>query len=183
MKEIVNLLFEARMLKDIDRTGYAFLGEGRESIADHSFTMGFICFVMARLNPDADNKKLVEMALVHDIPEARTGDQNYVHKKYARVDENLAVSHLVKGLPFGDDIQCLIEEFNGGRTLEARLANDADQLSFVLELKKLKDTGSLSAGKWLPLVIDRLKTDTGRQLAQMILKTPWDQWWTHDYSE
>lgn len=183
MKPIANLFFEMRMLKDIVRSGYAFLGSGRENIAEHSFTMAFICFVMSKLDKKVDGAKLMAMALVHDIAEARTGDMNYVQKKYTQVDEAKAISHLIKPLSFGNDIQSLIEEFNLGETREAKLANDADQLSFVLELKKLEDTGATSAERWLTLVIGRIQTQMGQQMAQSIMDTQWDEWWTNDYSE
>jgi putative hydrolase of HD superfamily len=183
MKPIANLLFEMRMLKDIVRSGYAFLGSGRESIAEHSFTMAFICLIMSKLDTDIDGAKLMAMALLHDIPEARTGDLNYVQKKYTQVNEAKAISHLIKPLPFGKDIKSLIEEFNLGETREAKLARDADQLSFVLELKKLEDTGAASPEKWMPHVIGRIKTQMGRQMAQSIMETQWDEWWMNDYSE
>lgn len=183
MKYISNLLFEARILKDVVRSGYAFLGSGKESIAEHSFMTVFICFVMSRLEADIDTEKLLSMALVHDIAEARTGDLNYVEKKYSKVDEAKAISHLIKPVPFGKDIQNLIEEFNLCETKEALLANDADQISFMLELKKLKDTGAKGPERWLPYVIDRLKTDTGKKMASDIMETNWDEWWANDYSE
>jgi putative hydrolase of HD superfamily len=183
MKHIANLFFEMRMLKDIVRSGYSFLGSGSESIAEHCFTMAFICFVMSKTNKDVDGAKLMAMSLLHDLPEARTGDLNYVQKKYTKVDEAKAISHLIKPLAFGKDIKTLIDEFNLGETREAKLAQDADQLSFVLELKKLADTGASSPERWLPLVIDRIQTQTGRQMAQSIMETQWDEWWANDYSE
>jgi len=183
MKQIANLLFEVRILKDIVRSGYAFLGSGKESIAEHSFMTAFICFAMARIDADINSEKLVTMALVHDIAEARTGDFNYVEKKYSTIDEAKAISHLGKNIPFGRDIKHLIDEFNSGETKEAKLVKDADQISFILELKKLDDTGAKGPEKWLPVIIERLKTDTGRQIAQSILETSWDEWWMNDYSE
>jgi putative hydrolase of HD superfamily len=183
MKEIANLLFEMRMLKDIVRSGYSFLGSGSESVAEHSFTMAFICFVMSRLDENIDGGKLMAMALLHDMPEARTGDLNYVQKKYVQVDEAKAISHLIKPLAFGDDIKSILEEFNLGETREAKLAKDADQISFVLELKKLEDTGAKSPEKWLPLVSGRIKTKVGQQMVKSIMETQWDEWWTNDYSE
>ena len=183
MTRIADLLFEVRMLKDLNRTGYAFLGVGQESIAEHCFTAAFLCFVMARLEPDVDAEKLISMALVHDTAEARTGDLNYVHKHYNTVDEPRAVSDLIQGLDWAEDIPELIDEFNQGETIEARLANDADQLSFILELKKLKDLGATSPASWLSFVVGRLRTDTGKQLAREILGTRWDEWWTRGYSE
>lgn len=183
MENIANLLFEVRILKDIVRSGYAFLGSGKETIAEHSFMTAFICFAMARMDPDADSEKLVSMALVHDIAEARTGDLNYVEKKYCKVDEAKAISHLAGHIPFGKDIKDLVDEFNLGESKEAKLANDADQISFILELKKLMDTGVKGPEKWLPIISGRLLTQTGQRIADAILKTGWDEWWMNDYSE
>jgi putative hydrolase of HD superfamily len=90
---------------------------------------------------------------------------------------------LTKDLPFGADITSLISEFNLGETKEAMLVKDADQLSFILELKKLKDIGAAPADKWLMIVLERLKTDTGRKMARSIMETGWDEWWRHDYTE
>jgi len=84
MKPIANLLFEVRILKDLVRSGYAFLGSGKESVAEHSFMTAFICFVLAKMDPGVDGAKLVAMALVHDLAEARTGDLNYVGKNIHR---------------------------------------------------------------------------------------------------
>jgi putative hydrolase of HD superfamily len=183
MEHIANLLFEVRILKDIVRSGYAFLGSGKETIAEHSFMTAFICFAMARMNPGVNSEKLVAMALVHDIAEARTGDLNYVGKKYCETDEAKAVSHLTRHISFGDEIKALVEEFNLGESEESRLANDADQISFILELKKLMDTGVKGPEKWLPIILGRLMTQTGQRMGEAILKTGWDEWWMHDYSE
>ncbi|MCG8567619.1 MAG: HD domain-containing protein [Desulfobacterales bacterium] len=183
MKSIANLLFEIRLLSDITRSGYAFLGSGDESIAEHSFTTAFICFAMARLEPDLDRERLISMALVHDIPEARIGDFNYVQKKYATADEERAVADMTRNLPFGDEIRSLIQEFNGKKTREAQLANDADQLSFILELKKLKDNGAKPPEYWIPTVEKRLKTDLGKEIGKSLLATRWDEWWMTEYSE
>ena len=74
MKKIAHLLFEAKMLKEIPRSGFHFLGAGKESIAEHSFCTTFIAYVMSQLEPTVDALKLTTMCLVHDLPEARTGD-------------------------------------------------------------------------------------------------------------
>jgi len=37
--------------------------------------------------------------------------------------------------------------------------------------------------KWLPVILKRLKTETGKQIAQSIMETSWDEWWMNDYSE
>ncbi|PIE71094.1 MAG: metal-dependent phosphohydrolase [Deltaproteobacteria bacterium] len=181
MKPIADFLFEAKMLKDTPRAGYAFLGIGRESVAEHSFMITLIGFVMSRLCPDLDSGKLVAMCLLHDLPESRISDLNYVHKKYVTADEPGAVDDMTAQLPFGEEVKALIDEFNAGETPEAQLAKDADQLSFVLELKQLTDLGSPAPDTWLPVVIDRLRTPLGKKLADTILRTRWDAWWMQNY--
>jgi len=181
MKNIVNLLFKARILKDIPRSGYHFLGAGKESVAEHSFSVSFIAFVMSQMEPDVDALKLIAMCLVHDLPEAKTGDLNYVQKKYVTVDENKAVEDITRNLPFGSSLADLINEFNAGRSLEAKLAHDADQLALILDLKALSDIGYNPPKKWLPFALKRLETKTGQTLAQTIMKTEWDAWWLDNY--
>ena len=141
MHPIGNLLFEARMLKDIPRSGYAFLGAGDESVAEHSFITTFIGFIMAQMVPDADGRRLVYMCLVHDLPESRIGDLNYVQKKYVTANENRAIDDTGRDLPMGGALADLMAEFNARKTLESRLAHDADQLALILDLKNLKDIG------------------------------------------
>jgi putative hydrolase of HD superfamily len=177
MKAIANLLFEARILKDIPRSGFHFLGSGSESVADHSFVASFIGFVFSQIVPEANALKLLQMCLIHDLTEARTGDLNYVQKKYLSVDESQAIADLTENLPFGQAVGDLIEEFNAAKTLEAQLAHDADQLALVLELKALHDTGNNGPEGWLPHVVHRMKTSVGQSLAKEILNTASDEWW------
>ncbi|MEZ4602464.1 MAG: HD domain-containing protein [Desulfobacterales bacterium] len=63
------------------------MGASKESVAEHSFCATFIAYVMAMMEPEADSLRLISMCLVHDLPEARTGDHNYVQKKYVTIDE------------------------------------------------------------------------------------------------
>ena len=140
MKKIANLLFEAKMLKEIPRSGFHFLGSGQESVAEHTFSTTFIAYVLAQLQPDIDALKLMSMCLVHDLPEARIGDLNTVQKTYVTADETKALEHTTADLPFGSAITALIEEFNQNSSIEAKLAHDADQIALILELKYLSDT-------------------------------------------
>lgn len=177
MKTIANLLFEARLLKEIPRSGFQFLGSGSESVADHSFITAFIGYVFSQIAPEADALKLLQMCLIHDLTEARTGDLNYVQKKYLSVDNSRAIEDLTEDLPFGKAVADIIEEFNAAESLEAQLAHDADQLALVLELKALHDVGNNGPKAWLPYVVDRLRTNVGQSLAKQILNTASDEWW------
>jgi putative hydrolase of HD superfamily len=181
MKEIANLLFEASMLKEIPRSGYHFLGAGNESVAEHTYCTTIVAFVMSKLEPGVDAAKLVTMCLVHDLAEARTGDLNTVQKKYVSADERKAIAETTRHLPFGQDLADLIREYNSGKSREAKLAHDADQLALVLDLKRLADIGYAAPNGWLPNVLQRLQTDTGKTIAQEIMNTQWDDWWFDNF--
>ena len=181
MKRIAQLLFEAHSLKKLPRSGYQFLGTGQESVAEHSFAATFVAFVLSNMVPDVDANKLIIMSLIHDLPEARIGDLNYVQKFYVQADEDAAVDEMTQDLPFGRAIKTLIDEFNEGTSIEARLAHDADQLAFLVELKELADLGYATPPTWIPNVRERLLTDIGRSMADSILSTPSDLWWRQKF--
>jgi putative hydrolases of HD superfamily len=183
MEEIANFLFEVGMLNKTPRTGFRFLGSGKESVAEHILRTIFIGYSLCKLDPAADELKVLRMCLVHDLPEARTGDQNYMYKKYVTVDEEKAVRELTEHLPFGAEIKTTLEEFNEKKTREALLAHDADQLALILQLKECRDLGNQYSQEWLDFAVRRLCTDPGRKLAETILQTDWTQWWFRDKSD
>ncbi len=177
MKNIANLLFEAKILKEIPRSGYHFLGVGKESVAEHCFSTTFIAYVMSRMETEIDALKLICMCLIHDLPETRIGDLNTVHKKYVKADETKAFKDTIEGLAFGQDLTDLFDEFNAGRSIEAKLAHDADQIALILELKDLMDIGYKPPETWIQNVIGRLQTETGQKIARAVMDTPRDAWW------
>ena len=183
MQSIANFLFEVGMLKRTPRSGMQFLGSGSESVAEHAFRVTCIAYVLARLEPDVDEARLIKLCLLHDLHEARTGDLNYMNKKYITADEDRAVEHMTRALPFGEDIRDTVREFNGGETREAALANDADQLDLILMLKEQQDLGNKYATEWIDFALKRLKTESGQKIADQILKTDWTRWWFEDKSD
>jgi putative hydrolase of HD superfamily len=117
------------------------------------------------------------MCLLHDLPEARTGDLNHVQKKYVTAAEDRAILDTAHGLPFAQLLTGLLEEFNRAESLEARLAHDADQIAFILELKTLSDSGYSAPAQWLARVCARLLTETGRKVARHLMQSDKDSWW------
>ncbi len=183
MKQLVDLFFEARILKEIPRSGFSFLGVGKESVAEHVFLTTFIGFTIAQIIKDINSEKLISMCLVHDMCETRTGDLSYVQKMYVTAHEKKVQKDILRNIPFGHTMVDLMAEFNEGSTLEAQLARDADQLSFVIELKNLSDMGYDPPDKWMPHVISRIKTPIGKKLADTIIKRDQDSWWFKSYLE
>lgn len=174
---LVDFLFEAMMLKRTPRSGYQFLGHGSETVAEHSFGVMVLAFTLVRLNGRADLMKTLKLALFHDLAEARTGDLNYMNKRYGTMNEALAMKDATSGLSFGAELMADWDEWHEGQTLEAALAADADQLDMILELRRLNTLGSQQAEDWLYYAQKRLKTDEGRQLFEEIVQTDPSRWW------
>lgn len=183
LKAITNFLFEVGMLKRTPRSGYQFLGTGRESVAEHCFRTTIIGYVLSLHEKGADSHRTILLCLMHDLHEARTGDLNYVNKRYVRVDEDRAVSDLSCDLPFGDTIVNLAQEFNAGQSTEARLARDADQLDLILELKEQQDLGNKYAPEWLRFAVQRLQSEPAKDMARDILNTDSTEWWFEKRTE
>jgi putative hydrolase of HD superfamily len=179
MKHLARFIFEAGMLKKIRRSGYPFLGSGGESIADHSFRAALLGYQLALLQPDTDAPRVALMLLYHDLPEARTGDLNYVNKRYAQADPIQACRDQAADLPprAAESYLSLIEEFEGLKSRESLLAHDADQLDMIVELKEQHDLGNPYAKVWIENALARLYTTAGKELAGAILATDWAEWW------
>ena len=176
IKRVAEFLFEAGMLRKIPRSGYHFLGSGHESVAEHSFRTTVIGYVLARMT-GADWTRVVLMCLFHDLPEARTGDFNYVNKMYNQAAVEQALLDALGGTGLTDDIHVAQQELEEAKTEEAALAQDADQLDLILSLKEEQDLGNPYAVKWIKHALKRLRTASGNHLAAVILQTDHTDWW------
>ena len=183
MSEIADFLFEVGMLQKTPRSGFQFLGSGCESVAEHVLRTLYIGYVLCKMDPEADELKVLRLCLMHDLPEARTGDMNYVNKKYVTVDEKKAIQELAAPLFFGTEIEESIDEFNQKETKESLLARDADQLSLILQLKECGDLGNKYSREWIRFAVLRLATKNARTLAADILDTDSSDWWFKDKSD
>jgi len=176
LQRLADFLFEVGILQKTPRTGYRFLGSGDQSVAEHLFRTALIGYCLAKMEGNADVLKTVLMCLIHDIGESRTGDQNYVYKRYVQAKEEEALEDALKDTGLGEILE-LFKEFKEGKTLEARLSHDADQLELILELKEQKDLGNPYAEEWLKYALKRLKTQTGLKLAKAVLERHFCDWW------
>jgi putative hydrolase of HD superfamily len=177
MDNIADFLFEMGMLCKTPRSGYQFLGSGRESVAEHVLRTVYTGYALCKLNPSLNELRVLKMCVLHDLPEARTGDMNYVNKKYVRVDEAKAVRELTESLSFGEDIRQAIDEFNAKETPESRIARDADQIALILQLKEYGDLGNKYSEEWIQYALKRLCTEEGKKLAARIIQTDSSHWW------
>jgi putative hydrolases of HD superfamily len=178
MQPLVHLFNEIGMLSHTPRTGFAFLGSGRQSVAEHSYRMTLIGYALGKLSQKPiDMAKLLLMCLFHDLPEARTGDLNYINKRYVKSDEFQVIEDIKSKTPVGETIAVCLTEYMENKTDEAHLAHDADQLELLLVLKEQHDTGNPRAMSWFEAVAARIETETAKSLAEAIRQTPSDGWW------
>ena len=181
-QNIADLVYAATMLKLISRSGYAFLGTGHESVAEHSFGATFIGLVLAHAANIAPDR-VVLLCLIHDLHEAATGDFNYVNHRYDRCDAQRAIADMCGQSGLGELLQSVYAEFCGRESFEAQLANDADQLDFICSLRREEDKGNPSATKWLKTAVLRVRTDVGKQLCDAVMQTNPQHWWYDQVDE
>jgi putative hydrolase of HD superfamily len=171
-----NFLFEAGTLKRLQRTGWQILGGNSESIAEHSYMVGVIGYVLAKLE-GADVKRVLIMSLFHDFEEARIGDIYKLADLYVNADKNKAIGDFVKNSPDDSELLQVVKEYEKSETLESKIVHDADTLSLCLELKVMVEGGNTNAKEWLEGNFKRLKLDLSKKLLSEIVKGNSQDWW------
>ena len=71
--ELIDILSVAERLKNETRHSDTSSGR-RESVAEHSWRLTFMAFLLKDEYPNLDMIKVMEMCLIHDLGEAFTGD-------------------------------------------------------------------------------------------------------------
>ena len=173
---LADFLFEAGMLRKTPRTGYQFLGSGAENVAEHSYRVALVGYVLAKM-AGADAGHTAMLCLVHDFHEARTGDFNYVNSIYNQSRQRDAMCDAVARTGLADDLLRLWDEQEDELTPEAALAHDADQIDLILNLVEQRQLGNPQADAWLRSALQRLHTPEGRALAEAVEKGDPAAWW------
>ncbi|KKQ88326.1 MAG: hypothetical protein UT11_C0034G0002 [Berkelbacteria bacterium GW2011_GWA2_38_9] len=132
-----------------------------------------------------DPYKTVMAALLHDVKEVRSGDHNYVHKKYIKVFEDEISKDQLGDLPFSD-LLTIDQEYEARQSKEAVVAKDADLLDQILLLKEYVHQGNKEAEIWLSgkgnqekenVQFRSLKTESAKKLGKQILDGNLSEWW------
>jgi len=185
-KEIVNFLFEVGTMRKLPRMHQQVLlsQDLSDNIATHSYRVSLVAWFLAKLEK-ADPYKTVMMALLHDTKEVRSGDHNYIHKKYVKIFEEEISKDQLGVLPF-TDLFDIDNEFEERKSKEAIIAKDADLLDQMLLLKEYSHQGNHEAEIWLSgkgnanktnTHYFNLKTDSAKKLGKEILDGKVSEWW------
>ena len=166
-------LYEAGALKHVRRTGWWMAGiRDPESVAEHSWRTAVIATILAQLE-GADAARATLLAVWHDAHETRTGDVTPLAKRYglAAADAAAITSDQTTGMPAGlaQTLTAVVAEYQAQETLEARCAWDADKLECMIQGVEYRAQGHASAQRWIDNSQARLRTETGRRLANEVL--------------
>jgi putative hydrolase of HD superfamily len=105
-----------------------------ESVADHSYGVALLAWVLC---PDGlDREAVMELALLHDLAEAITGDltpADNVPVVEKRRSEQLALGHLLDGHPVQDKALGRLAEYSHQSSPEARFVKAMDKLDMALQ--------------------------------------------------
>ncbi|HEY9410880.1 MAG TPA: HD domain-containing protein [Jiangellaceae bacterium] len=172
LSAVARFLYEAGTLKHTKRTGWWMAGvRDPESVAEHAWRTSLIASIIAKLE-GADPARAAFLAVWHDSQETRTGDVNYLGKKYStEADPQAVTADQTAGMPeiLASTIQDVIAEYEGKESAEALCARDADKLECMLQGIEYKAQGYANAQRWIDNSRGRLVTETGQRLAEELL--------------
>lgn len=146
-------------MKAVPRTGWLLRGvRDVESVADHSFGVAFIAMLLADLaqqrGMEVDVEKILRMALLHDLTEARTGDLPATIKRHFdpsslhAANESLADEMLSGVGAIGEEYLLLWREYEERISLESRIVKAADKLDLLLQAREYEKGGAQSLGEF-----------------------------------
>jgi putative hydrolase of HD superfamily len=151
----VDFITELDKLKLILRRISVVGGSRLENSAEHSWHLGVMVPILAEYAPDeVDVGRVMKMLLIHDVVEIDAGD-TFCFDPEANLDkeerEVRAADRLFRMLPDdqAQELRGLWDEFESGRTPEARFANAMDRLQGLL-----MNYGN-NGGTWLEYGITR----------------------------
>ena len=145
-ESLLEALLELQGLDRVPRTGYLLRGVADpESVAEHTFHLVFLVWALAPEIPGLDVSRALEIALVHDLAEVRTGDLPMTATRYLPEGakdqaEAAALDELLAPLP--ERAGELLAEFVAGETGEARLVKACDKLQLMIKVALYESRGA-----------------------------------------
>jgi putative hydrolase of HD superfamily len=144
----IEFLYEVGTLRNVQRHWRQTLGVDCANDLEHTMRVVWLALIIARKEGVKDEEKVMKMALVHDLPETRTGDPHYVNKAYVETDADGAAKDMFAGTSLGDFYDTVLAEYMRRRSKVSKIVKDADNLDIDLELKELEERGSKLPKKW-----------------------------------
>ncbi len=194
VKNLTSFLFEIGNLRKVIRAHQQALlsFDLSDTIASHSYRVTLIGYFLAQ-ELKADTDKVIKMCLLHDVEETRSSDHNWVHKKYVKVFEDEIRRDQLKNLPHSEELLKISKEYHERKTLESKIAKDADLLDELFLLREYDWQGNLEAREWLKgkmnpedkkittheqMLSTKFAREIAREAKRQIPSTWWKDSWT-----
>lgn len=147
------------MLKNLPRTGWRFQGiKDGESVADHCYRVSLLSMILADLltthGVRLDAEKVMRMALLHEVAEARIGDVpfpalEYIPEYVKERGEDKAVRSMFEDFGVvGEKYIEIWEEFEDNTSIEGQLVRAADKLELMIQAYEYEKIGYRSLDKF-----------------------------------
>lgn len=134
-REYLEILHIAERLKDTTR--HCTTSKRRiESVAEHSWRISLMAFLLKDEFPNADIDKVISMCLIHDLGECFTGDiPTFLKTDHDRDIEDSLLSQWVDTLPENISTRMteLYNEMNQQETQESKIYKALDKLEAVIQ--------------------------------------------------
>lgn len=148
---MISSLLEILQLKELPRAGWLRAGvKHPESVASHSWNMSFL--VMILLPPELNMERALQYAIIHDLPEVRTGDitpYDGIEKAEKYTLEKEALEGLSTSLPNGDFLRKVWNDYESQTSEEARFVRQIDRLDMALQAKYYQQTEAIDPKEFL----------------------------------
>jgi len=132
---LLTILHTTEALKNTTRHCYTSAGR-HESVAEHSWRIALMAFLMQDEFPSVNIDKVIRMCLIHDLGEIFTGDIPVFQKTadHEQIEEDL-LNTWVAGLPapFSAEFASLFAEMKALQSPEAKLYKAMDSLEAVIQ--------------------------------------------------
>lgn len=116
-----------------------------ESVAEHSWRLSLLVLAIhPHLSCNASLEKLLQLAIIHDLPELITGDEPYfkspigthLHKekeeREARAIQDIVSKYGIESV----NLEALWEEYKEGKTYEAKIVKALDKVEAQIQLNQ-----------------------------------------------
>ena len=134
-REYLEILHVAERLKDTPR--HCTTTKRRtESVAEHSWRISLMAFLLKHEFTDVDINKVVDMCLIHDLGECFTGDiPTFIKTDSDRAVEDSLLNQWVKSMPeeIAMDFTDLYKEMEAQETKEAKIYKSLDKLEALIQ--------------------------------------------------
>ena len=135
IKKLLTIMHTAEKLKDATRHCYTSGGR-RESVAEHSWRISLLAYLIKDEYPGADMDKVIKMCLIHDLGEAFTGDIPAFKKTKADSErETQLLFAWVDTLPqpFAQEMRELYTEMEALETEESKIYKALDKVEAIIQ--------------------------------------------------